>query len=418
MGNNTRGASTRKRDREDQDDQAGRRPKSPPGDSDLSLRGGSGRHAEQPAEPRRGVARGPTDAEWEEIKEALIEGGLMPEGAEESDFYQEDDLDDLDDLDSEPELSSLPDPNTRGDGERDDMHRGTPVAPIPINLPSNTPAKSTPTNPTRSSATARPTPTSAIRARPTQATATTTATPKQAKNYPSDFDESTPFDTSMSFDTSLPFDESTPNPRAASRDDSTAQRQNTSAASTSRPATKVSAGGGGDPGDDDGDDVDDDTGNDDTPNQGAGGGNGNGGRPPRTPPRPYRDPNPPQGPSSNFTSDREILAKFRKLEELIEDYVLECVADVMSDDVRTVRNSPWEVFRTLAGDEESYSMCRNPTYSPYLFQITIWNYLLKTLLTRGSSTWAADIRRGIQSGNSILGQGCGLGLATDYATGK
>lgn len=101
---------------------------------------------------------------------------------------------------------------------------------------------------------------------------------------------------------------------------------------------------------------------------------------------------------------------------MIEQYVEECIAWAMPENIDIIDNSPYEVFRYLAGDDHAYMMCRNPDYSPYLFQITIWNYLLSTLFSRGSSTWAADMDKSTDP--PTLGQGSGLGLATDYATGK
>lgn len=121
-------------------------------------------------------------------------------------------------------------------------------------------------------------------------------------------------------------------------------------------------------------------------------------------------------PSSPFTQDQEILQKWTALENLIEQYVLECIADKILFSTPVDDNSPYHVFRHLVGDDNAYYMCANPAYSSYLFQITIWNYLLKTLLSRGSSTWAVDLNKDREP--PTLGQGCGLGLAIDYITSE
>lgn len=407
--------STRKRSHHGRNFQGAKRLKASSGDEELSLRGGSGRSGRRPDARRPGVLRPPTDDEWEALMATEVMTGV----------------DNLRNPRTEPDLPSLEDTKGERGGDRDSRYRGSEINPIPINLPSSTTSRSTPAKsaqdstgrPSKAASTTTPAKSTsslsraistaasgqATSSRPTQVTPTQ-ATPKQVQFSSDDFDVSTPFparlgqssyldDSNTTGHTDRPeyleyaFGGSNPMPYDQWRDiqdisegkQLPAQLQDPSGASTS-PAVAE---------------------------EGAGGGNGS------SPPPRGRDPSLPSSPgrpSSTFTEDEEILQKWTALETMIEQYVEECIAEVMPDDIDTIENSPYEVFRYLAGDNLAYMMCRNPVYSPYLFQMSIWNYLLSTLFARGSSTWAVDMDK--STNPPTLGQGSGLGLATDYATGK
>lgn len=157
-------------------------------------------------------------------------------------------------------------------------------------------------------------------------------------------------------------------------------------------------------------------------------------------PRPVPGPRPDD---SDFTTDEEILHKWTDLETLIEQYVQECIVDKMPKDDELIdndydddddHNRLFEAFRHLVGhkdgrdvageeggadDSMAHAMCQNATYAPYLFQITIWKYLIDALIARGNHNWAVDLDMGIHNGwRPTRGPGAGLGISTDGLTSK
>lgn len=426
-------SSTRKRSNEGRDDQDGKRLKTSSGDSEMSLRGGSGGPSKAPSEPKRGVVRPPNDEEWAE----LVETGVMTG------------VDDLSNTGSNSTMPSLLEIETAEPSDRDDdrgsTYLGAQVDPIPINLSSSPSAKSTlaksaqpsTSRPSKTSSAASPAkdtstttksvtkapPTQPTSTRRTKATAPADTTPKQVRFLLDDFDASTPFASGMessflAYGSSMGFTDmseyiqyasATPNPASYLQWKEIQDRFNDPdmpvpyLGGLNNETSPVGAGsdaGGGDPGED----GSDSSSLSDPPNEGADG-DGNGGRRPPSP-----------GPPSDFTDDQEILRRWSRLENTIEQYVEECITEAMPEDVDAIENSPFAVFRYLAGDNISYEMCQSPTYSPYLFQITIWNFLLRSLFTRGSAAWGADFKNSADC--PTIGQGSGLGLATDQVTGE
>lgn len=451
------GPPARKRSNEARDDPDGKRLKtSSSGESKFSLRGGSG-------SPPPGVLGSPTDEEWEGLLATGVMTGVgdlsgpLPSsspGPSSSGM---------------PSLIEISEPALRGN-DRGSTFRGSQVDPIPINLPTSTPVKSTasPANSTstpankvsrpRSSNTTQPTST-----RPTTQVASTpaNASPGQAHPFSDDFDASTPFPAGVrnanpytvrgSTESFSDLDEHLAcryaasssllsysewrNAQARPADSPQPQQpQDVSGASTSPAGAAAgtcagAGGGGGDPGDDGSDSDRDD--------ENAGGGGNNRG-PPSTHPRRFRDSSPRSSPGgrrrySDFTTDQEILQKWKALEILVEQYVEEVIAEEMPEDVDSIANSLFEIFRYFVGNKDrqladsdqarrnaddylTNDMCQNATYSPYLFQITIWNFLLSALFSRGNHHWAVDLDKEIQP--ATLGQGCGLGIATDAATSE
>lgn len=125
----------------------------------------------------------------------------------------------------------------------------------------------------------------------------------------------------------------------------------------------------------------------------------------------------PGGSSAAFTNDKTILEHWQRLEDHISQFVEECLVDRMPDDIDTLDNGPFEIFQGLAGKDEAYAMCTNPAYAPYLFQATVWNFFLKTLLAQGSGKWAADFdNRTNPSGQDD--QGYSLAMDIDVVTGE
>lgn len=360
-------SSVRKRSSDDGDDQDGKRLKSSSGGSEVALRGGAGDSSKAPNVNKRGVARPPTDEEWAEL---VATGVILG-------------IDDLNSPTPDSETSSLLDIEIGdplvGDDDEGSTYLGEQVDPIPIKLSANPSTRATPKKTSKYP---------------------TDTTPKQARfDDPADFDPLTPFSSGMesSFlaygdymgftDMSeyIEYASEAPNPVTyvewkviQDRFDDPDMPVPYLGGSDSE-ASPVSEEGAGD--------------------------DGNGGHHPPSP-----------SPPSEFTEDHEILQRWMRLETTIEQYVEECITEAMPEEIDLIHNSPYTVFRYLAGDDISYEMCQSPRYSPYLFQITIWNFLLRNLFSRGSTAWGADFKS--NADRPTMGQGSGLGLATDQVTSE